>query len=425
MAKLETVDFDYARESTLRRRLKANLRDLARSAEKVEAFRNELIKNCDGKKYDELQEEFDYQPVLLGGVEEGEYTDNSLAGVYKDIFGLQPESVTDLQNRLQIDTELNVEIQVNETRFSTFISQILDELNSIFEEWEKQDLGNISDVKPEVEFYDTLSDPDKLMRLLSDFIHNLEGVLPNYNNAALFIWTLDTVPRGYLERAYPKLKDSEEAWGTLEKFGLQPVFVPETEDEGLQESYTIYAYGENSIGDKLTGLYRHIWSAFDYDVGRHNEDNLRHDLSQVFTELVPNFKSDFVYSCRESIDELSEGESYESEELSNIHIVDTKDYGKDDIPVRAEKCIQAEYVIDGLILPKCHYTTFKWEVKDRDETDRRKKEEDCNIPLTRFLDKISPLLFLLHGLEYELEISEELDSGIGKDSFEIRRIDEL
>ena len=64
----EAVKFDYGNVE--------ELKDLARSCKEIVEFWEELKRKCDGLTFKDLQEDFDYSTVLLGGVDSG--------GEYKD-----------------------------------------------------------------------------------------------------------------------------------------------------------------------------------------------------------------------------------------------------------------------------------------------------------------------------------------------------
>ncbi|MFB6187378.1 MAG: hypothetical protein ABEI86_10980, partial [Halobacteriaceae archaeon] len=110
---------------------------------------------------------------------------------------------------------------------------------------------------------------------------------------------------------------------------------------------------------------------------------------------------EFIDEARDALDQM------DWEFPEDIRVVDTKEYGKQDISAQTKVTIQAEYEIDGFVLPTCNYTTFEWKVKSRDESRRQQRTIDCDIPISEFFDKLAPMLFLLHGLEYRLEINQE------------------
>lgn len=71
----EAVKFDYGNVEEWKSYFD-ELKDLARSCKEIVEFWEELKRKCDGLTFKDLQEDFDYSTVLLGGVDSsGEYKD--------------------------------------------------------------------------------------------------------------------------------------------------------------------------------------------------------------------------------------------------------------------------------------------------------------------------------------------------------------
>lgn len=406
--RLKAVDFDYTDDIGWGDYFDNQVARLAETARILDEFRDELIRRCDGLHFDELQEEWDYSQILLGGVtEDGSYRDRSLARVYRDLFGLQVENVTEVIEKEREGITPSTTVIVEETQFSRFVSDISEKAEHILQIAEETGLIYSFDIEAEYNFYDILSDQENLMQLLSDFLHRLQEVLPNYNQKALMIWTLDMSLNRYLSVAYPKLKDRE-SWNWLdETFGLEPVFSPQIpeDDENAAEKekqYTIYSYQEGSLGQSLVDLYVLVWDQF--------EDGLRDSLGAVFPE-IPNFKADFIDEAEEKLRQIDwEMPDYlevVSEKSEREHAEETPSYGG--------VTTQATYHISGIVideLRKAGYSTSGNYSSDTrapiidwssDFSDKEKRD----LGLLRVLDDLAPMLFLLEGVAYNLDIDEE------------------
>ena len=385
---LKAATFDYTDEGRWSSYFDTQLRNFAEEAKALYEFRQELVRKCDGMPYDELQEQWDYSQVLLGGVgKNGDYRERSLAKLYNELLGLRFENLKDVVEKQRQDISPSTKVVVDDTPFATFVAGALDKAETALQQAQENDVIYNPDVETECDFYDLLSDQENFSQLLSDFIYRLQGILPNYDKKALFMWTLDKTTNRYLSIAYPKLKDRE-PWGWLdETFGLESVFVSEIDETGenvedREQQYTVYAYRNGSLGDTLVDLYRLVWGAFDSEV--------RESLQLVFLE-VPNFKQEFIDDAYDSLDQIgwtvpdSLNVVGESERYSGNRGDTTK----------------AEYHISGITLDSCNHAGYST------SGNQYSNSEDCNLSLLRILDDLAPGLFLLNGLKYELDINHQ------------------
>jgi hypothetical protein len=387
MAQLESVRFDYTDKHGTSRHLTNEIGDLAEVAKTIQEFREELTTRCEGKPLSKLQKEWaDYREVFLGGVENGQHTERGLAKAYKDIFGVQLESVADAVQKQSRGLDTDTPVQVEETEFSAFVSELTERVTKISEMASESDIHS-SKPQAEYDFYDTLSNPKRMTDMVRNLVSKAQRVLPNYSQRALFVWTLDMTPHGYLERAYPKLKDNPEAWEYLKEFGLEPVFVPDVSEEDpnsdrIRDNYTMYSYRDGSIGRELVDLYLFIWESF-------SESELRRELRTVFSEL-PDFKQEYISNSEESLRKIG----WESPDIRTAG---------EDPKYSAERgdTKTARYTVDGTVLSSLYYRGYSTSKK------LRSSEEEKDISLLRTLDDLSPALFLLHGLGYELSVDEE------------------
>jgi len=296
MQKFEAVTFDYGNLDEWRRYFE-EIKELAKSCKVIEEFWNELRRKCDGLTFKDLQGEFDYGAVLLGGVtQEGEYKERSLARVYADLFGFKPESVHDLIEKLRRDLPPTTKIVVEETSFIKFVRDILSRVSAILGQAESKNLIDSADIDVEIDYYGILSDYKKLIEILENFVNNVAKILPNYNQKSLFVWTLDMLTYRYMTTAYPKLRDERVFELVSDVLGLDVIFSP-AEDEKVKREYSIYSYHNGSIGRDLIDLFKIIWDAFE------TYHEVRKGLSSVFPNL-PNFKEEFYLEAKNSLERI-------------------------------------------------------------------------------------------------------------------------
>lgn len=386
---LKATTFDYT-DVMLWNGYLQEIQNFAEQAKALHEFRREIVRKCKNVPYDELQEQWDYSQVLLGGVNKnGEYRERSLAKLYKELLGLRFENVKEVVEKQLQDISPSTRVVVDDTPFATFVTEVLDRAETALQQAHESDERMIynPDVEAEYDFYDILSDQENFSKLLSDFIRCLQDFLPNYDEKGLFIWTLDKATNRYLSIAYPKLKDRK-SWGWLDKnFGLESVFVPEINETGenvedREQQYTVYAYRDRSLGDTLTDLYQLVSQAFD--------DEVRESLRLVFPE-VPNFKKEFVDDARDSLDRI------EWTVPDNLNVVGENERYSGS---RGDTT-RAEYHISGIMLDSCEHAGYST------NRNRYSNSEDCDLSLLRILDDLAPGLFLLNGLKYELNIDQQ------------------
>ncbi|MDY6775797.1 MAG: hypothetical protein SV253_06940 [Halobacteria archaeon] len=395
---LKATEFDYTDEGRWSPYFKNRMRGFAEEAKALHAFRQELVRKCDGMPFDELQEQWDYTQVLLGGVNEnGGYRERSLAKLYKELLGLQFTDLKDVVEKQRQDISPSTKVVVDDTPFAKFVAKAVEEAEKVIQQAQENDMIYDQEVEAEYDFYDLLSDQEKFTKLLSDFLYKLQNLLPNYNERALFVWTLPKTTNRYLSVAYPKLKDRKQ-WEWLEgTLGLEPVFVPDIDETGenveeREQQYTVYDYRDNSIGDRLVEFCQLVWDAFDGEV--------RESLRLAFPD-VPNFKKEFLEEAHDKLDNIGwntpDRLNFElSGEETRLKLV-----GNDEkYPGKKGDNTKAEYRISGVRLDQLNYNGYST------SGNRSSGTEERNLSLLRVLDELSPGLFLLNRIEYELHINQ-------------------
>ena len=381
--RFEAVTFDYSNLEEWKSYFK-EIKDVAKSCKVIEEFWGELKRKCDGLQFKDLKEEFDYSTVLLGGVSSnGEYKERSLAKIYATLFGFKPENIHDLIEKLRRNLPPTTKIVVEETEFIRFVRNVLNKVSSILSQAVSKGLID-SDVDVEVDYKDILSDYKKLIEILENFVNNLAKILPNYNQKSLFVWTLDKLTYKYMTTAYPELRDERVFNVVKDVLGLEVIFSPDVEDERTKREYEVYSYHDGSIGKELVEIFKMIWDAFNGEY-----QPIRKALSLVFPEIT-NFKKEFYKAVASALINIRWNFP------KNVEVAGKDPYYPD---IKGDT-LKAEYKISGIMLVSCSisYCSTKGNYWDR--------ETECNISLLRLLDDLSPGLFLLNGLLFNLNITQ-------------------
>ncbi len=360
--RFEAVNFDYGNVDEWKSYFK-EIKEIAKSCKVIEDFWNELKRKCDGLPFKDLQEEFDYSSVLLGGVDSsGKYKDRSLAKVYAVLFGFKPENIHDLIEKLKRGLPPTTKIVVKETEFIRFVRNVLNKVSSIINQAVSKGLID-GDVDVEVDCGDILSDYKKLIEILENFVNNLAKILPNYNQKSLFVWTLDKLTYRYMTTVYPELRDERVFNVVKNVLGLEVIFSPDVEDDKTKRDYEVYSYREGSIGRELIELFKYVWKEF---IDKSYSIKQKY-LSLIFPS-IPNFALDF---CKASVNALkSIGYKFPDMEYGDRKF--------------------SEYKVDGLTL--------------RYVGELNLPMERINLSLIDVLDCLAPAVMLLDGLQFDLEI---------------------
>lgn len=396
---LEATSFDYTNNSDWSRYFSNCVNQFHEKAKALHAFRQELIRKCDGMPFDELQEQWDYSQVLLGGVgENGEYRERSLAKLYKEFLGLQFEDLTEVVEKQRQEITPSTKVVVQNTEVTNFVADIVERTETILQQAVNKEIIYDYTTEAEYNFHEIMSDQEKFSGLLSDFLYRLQRILPNYNEHALFVWTLPKTTKRYLSVAYPKVKDNE-SWGWLnELLGLEQIFAPNINETGKkveeqEDQYTIYDYRGESLGDNLTNLYQKVWEEF---------DSQTRELFRLAFPDVPNFKQEFLDEAQDKLDQIGVNTqrrlTYEMpSQENNLELIgeDKKYTGRDG------NTNKAEYNISGVTIDKLNVSG--WSTSGNTQSYSR----ECNLSLFQVLDELSPALFLLNGIEYQLYIDQK------------------
>jgi len=179
--------------------------------------------------------------------------------------------------------------EVSESPFINFVSEVAMQTKKIENIASSKGIIEEHSGAVEHEEGDFVRKPEEVIKLVENFYNNCAKVTPNYNEHSLFILTIRTITRRYLEAAYPEFKERFEELRQF--FGLEPLFTPKLEDSETKQKYTIWHLPEGSFGGEIKKLYEIIW---DYN------RKLKEYLSQYFDGIV-DLKKEFFEMAKNSI----------------------------------------------------------------------------------------------------------------------------
>ena len=178
--------------------------------------------------------------------------------------------------------------EVSESPFINFVSEVAMQTKKIENIASSKGIIEEHSTAVEHEEGDFVRKPEEVIKLVENFYNNCAKVTPNYNEHSLFILTIRTITRRYLEAAYPEFKERFEELRQF--FGLEPLFTPKLEDSETKQKYTIWHLPEGSFGGEIKKLYEIIW---DYN------RKLKEYLSQYFDGIV-DLKKEFFEMAKNS-----------------------------------------------------------------------------------------------------------------------------
>jgi len=365
----EVVGFDYTNAEEWQSFVKNQVLPLHRSISKVVKLRKSLEELFSNNLSDLIRNNTNIKQILLGGVDEnGDYKPNSLARMYRKFLGISVNTKewVSMSKQPGIDAAEYIKCNFTDTPFLQFVKDIKEIVDRLLY------LVEISDeeVKDD-EIRDILENPEKIVNELKKIYIGLVGISANHSYYTFFTINTRCIPRYYIERAYPKLKDKFEE--VAEFLGLEPKFVPDIKEEKIKRNYTLWGHKENGFADLLYELNRIIWEYF----GR---EGFRRacELIALFRDLKQEY-------LKKIIDEkLFRELAWRFPDYINPHM-----WGKSKSPYW-----HREYEIDGLWLDKC-YEVPSWS----NHGERKVKFEGKS--LTELFSDISPALFLGYICYYD------------------------
>jgi len=255
----EVVGFDYTNAEEWRSFVKNQILPLHKSISKIVKLRKsieDLLSSDSSDLSDLIRNNTKIRQMLLGGVDEnGDYKPNSLARMYREFLGvsINTKEWVSLSKQPGIDAAEYIKCNFADTSFLQFVKEIreiIDRLLSLSEISEEE-------VKDD-EIRDMLENPEKIVNELREIYTRLIDISANHSYYTFFTINTKCIPRYYIERAYPKLKDKFEE--VAEFLGLEPKFIPDVKEEEIKRNYTLWGHKENGFADLLYRLNSAVWN---------------------------------------------------------------------------------------------------------------------------------------------------------------------
>lgn len=267
------------------------------SADVLMGYYNYLKSRVDGVEIDNIDE--DLKKILLGGVDdEGNYLDGSLSKFYRSLFGISlnvelPKYMNLVKQRATKGVKCMI-VQWKqqcsyEDPFFRFVNATASQTNKIISIAESKGIIDAILLKSpsSIDYQTLVKNPEEVLKLVENFYNKAVMITPNYNEYSLFILTIRSIIRRYLEAAYPEFKENFENLRSF--FGLQTLFAPNVGDIEKKREFTILYLPEGSFGFGIIGLYWIVWidsMLFKMFLSQYFEKTV--DLIEDFAEMAKN-----------------------------------------------------------------------------------------------------------------------------------------
>ncbi len=262
------------------------------SAWTLKEFHTQLQNELDGRQLDNLPA--NEQQLVLGGIDprmDDVYRRNSLARFYRDMFAVQ---VADLQSWLLSEgneVQTSVEITVDKPHLVELADTLHEQLTrGLSSQYLHQDY-----FEPDVAVQTLLDSPEAVRDIVQDFYQNVLAFAVNNSHHTFFIWSLNQVPRHFLEKAYPQFEEVQQL--IRDEFGLRELEweYPIKPDAKIYDDYHLLCFPEynpNNVGQSFGGAVckanETIWYYFD----DYSTEDFRNALTTYFNQ-VPNLKEEY------------------------------------------------------------------------------------------------------------------------------------
>lgn len=250
----EIVGFDYTDENEWKDWIRKKVLPLYTHISTIIKLR-EYLENALKINFKEAFNQESIKEVLLGGVtKEGEYAYDSLSKIYKDTLGIyiNPKEWMAYHKAGLDPLENGIECKFGETPFFTFIKGLKELVEEILSKIEIE-----SKEMNEEEIERIVNSPEKLLEVIRELYKSIVSISANHDYHMFFILNTHCIPRFFIEKAYPKLKDKfEEVANILE---LEEKFVPNVSDDKVRREYTLIGHKKNGFAYNLYRLNRQIW----------------------------------------------------------------------------------------------------------------------------------------------------------------------
>ena len=363
----EIVGFDYTDENEWKNWIREKFLPLHKQLSIILKLR-ESLENILKTNLKEAFSQRYIQEILLGGItKEGEYTQNSLAKLYKDALGIYinpKEWVAYCRTGLN-PVENGIECKFEDTSFLAFITEMKELVEEVLSgiEIEPQDIED-------KEIEEIMNSLEKILEIIKEIYKSVICISANYDYHMFFILNTCCIPRFFIEKAYPKLNENFEKVAQI--LDLEEKFVPNINDEEIRRNYTLIGHKENGLAYLLFRLNKEIWKT----------------IAEIKTfELIGIALSDLRKTYYEKVKNSLKKLGWKKPEYISI----SDPPGSQRVSGYSGPWYYTYYV-EGIMITRYHERG--WSARGYYYSDTY----ECNIPLLQLMNDISLALFL--GIYY-------------------------
>ncbi len=368
----DVVGFDYTNTEEWRYFVKNQILPLHKYISKIVKLRENIEELLSNDLSDLIRNNTNIKQIFLGGVDEnGDYKQNSLAKIYREFLGISTnlKEWVSLSKQQGIDAADYIKCEFSETEFLQFIKTLKEVTEKLFllVEIDSQEIS-----KNEVK--ELLENPEKIVDELKTIYDSLVSISANHSYYTFFAMNTKSIPRFYIEQAYPKLKDKFEE--VSEFLGLEPKFFLGVKEGKIKRDYTMWGHKENGLAYLIYKLNGILWVYFEKEEFR--------KLFELITSNAEDLRQKYYENAKKSLDGIG---------------WEFPDY------VRTTRDTQEpyKYKIVGTMLTE--YTlsvntrgNHPWAVYGQSGLTKRSRwltmSKKCNISLLKLIDDLSPALFI-------------------------------
>ena len=250
----EIIGFNYVDENEWINWIREKLLPLYKQLSIILKLR-EYLENILKTNLREALSKQSIKEILLGGVtEEGEYSANSLAKLYKDALGvsINPKEWVAYCKAGLDPAENGIKCMFEDTFFLAFVNEIKELVERVLFR-----VGIEPQTIEDREIEEIVDSPEKLLEIIRELYKSIVSISANYDYHMFFILNTRCIPRFFIEKAYPKLKENFEKVSKI--LELEEKFVPNVSDEKIRINYTLIGHKENGLASILFELNEKIW----------------------------------------------------------------------------------------------------------------------------------------------------------------------
>lgn len=358
------VELDYTSENEWKKWIEKKFLPLYKNINIILKLR-EHIEKIFKNNFKEAFSQKNIKEMLLGGVnKEGDYTNKSLAKLYKDALGIfiNPKEWI-AYSKIGLDPiENGMKYTFQETSFLTFINEIKEKIEKVLYKLELN-----PPVIEDNELREIVKSPEKIVEIIREIYRLTINILVNYDYHMFFILNTRNVPIFFIEKAYPKIKNNFEK--VVKILDLEEKIIPKLKDDKIKREYTIIGHKESGLADTLYSLNDIIWMKI-----------WRNQIHEFIGITPQDFKAKYYEEVKKALNKI------EWKKPEYIFISDPPG-AKHRSGVSGPDYYT--YHINDIMITS--YSYYGWSARGNYMSAKNRK---CNISYIKLLHDISPALFL-------------------------------